>query len=55
MATLAAAAAARQAATLSRISSPKSPARVAALIHRRGLAGAAGKSIPQNTYRYTLT
>ncbi|KAF9670858.1 hypothetical protein SADUNF_Sadunf13G0112700 [Salix dunnii] len=41
MATLAAAAAARQAATLSRISSPKSPAQVAALIHRRGLAGAA--------------
>ncbi|KAJ6360971.1 hypothetical protein OIU76_015919 [Salix suchowensis] len=40
MATLAAAAT-RQAATLSRISSPKSPAQVATLIHRRGLAGAA--------------
>ncbi|KAJ6349029.1 hypothetical protein OIU77_006587 [Salix suchowensis] len=36
-----AAAAARQASILSRISSPKSPAQAAALIHRRGLAGAA--------------
>ena len=51
MATLAAAAA-RQAVSLSRISSPKTPAQAAALIHRRGLAGAAGKSIPQNTYTY---
>ncbi|CAK7349907.1 unnamed protein product [Dovyalis caffra] len=41
MATLLAAAAARQAATLSRISSPKTPAQAATLIHRRGLAGAA--------------
>ncbi|KAH8480078.1 hypothetical protein Peur_063067 [Populus x canadensis] len=40
MATLAAAAA-RRAVTLSRISSPKTPAQAAALIHRRGLAGAA--------------
>ncbi|KAJ6761933.1 hypothetical protein OIU74_024578 [Salix koriyanagi] len=36
-----AAAAARQASLLSRLSSPKSPAQAAALIHRRGLAGAA--------------
>uniref|UniRef100_A0A6M2EYB9 Uncharacterized protein n=1 Tax=Populus davidiana TaxID=266767 RepID=A0A6M2EYB9_9ROSI len=40
MATLAAAAA-RQAVTLSRISSHKTPPQAAALIHRRGLAGAA--------------
>ncbi|KAJ6696665.1 hypothetical protein OIU85_003058 [Salix viminalis] len=36
-----AAAVVRQASILSRISSPKSPAQAAALIHRRGLAGAA--------------
>ncbi|OAY34114.1 uncharacterized protein LOC110629342 [Manihot esculenta] len=40
MATLAAAVA-RQAATLSRLSSPKTSAQAASLIHRRGLAGAA--------------
>ncbi|XP_034900748.1 uncharacterized protein [Populus alba] len=40
MATLAAAAA-RQAVTLSRISSPKTPTQAAALVHRRGLSGAA--------------
>lgn len=42
MATLATAAA-RQAASLSRISSPRTPIQAAKLIHRRGLAGAAGK------------
>ncbi|XP_065873375.1 uncharacterized protein [Euphorbia lathyris] len=40
MATLAAAAA-RQAATLSRFSSPRTSAQASSLIHRRGLAGAA--------------
>ncbi|KAG6738044.1 hypothetical protein POTOM_059583 [Populus tomentosa] len=46
MATLAAAAG-RQAVSLSRISSPKTPAQAAALIHRRGLAGAADHHGPQ--------
>lgn len=45
--------AARQSLTLARLSSPRSAPQSASLIHRRGLAGAAGKSINQSLHMYT--
>lgn len=45
-------AAARQAASLSRLSSPTSAAQASRLLQRRGLAGGAGKTIQYNTIQY---